>query len=126
MAYDTALLLFGLVAALLALAHVVHEILRDLAEGPTFLSKIHHDARAAALRRLDALLDGMGQVRSTRADVAPKHIGAITLVVDAYRELHIFVFDLAGVAPDVGLSGNQISGARRHRCDVVSTTASAR
>ena len=70
-----------------------------------------HNARAAALRGFNTLLDGVCEIRSACANVRAEDIRAITLVVDAYRELHIFVLDLAGVAPDVGLSGNQISGA---------------
>ena len=90
------------------------------------LAVVDADTAATLLRRLDALLDGVREVRSTGTDVAPKHIAPVALVVDAHGQLHIFVFDLRRVAPDVGLSGNQISGARRHRRDVVSVAASAR
>ena len=118
MAYDTAFVLLRLVAALLALAHVVHQVLRDLSQSSPLLPEVDDDAGPAPLGRLDALLDGMGQVRSTRTDVAPKHVGAIALVVDAYRELHIFVFYFTGVAPDVG---RHAADGRQEDLEVVPT-----
>ncbi len=124
MAYDTAFVLLRLVPSFLSFTHVVHQILRDLSQSSTFLAEVDDDARAAPLGRLDALLDGMRQVRSTRANVAPENITPVALVVDPHCQFDVFVFDLRRVAPDVGLSGNQISGARRHRRDVVFVTRS--
>ena len=83
-----------------------------------------HNARAAPLGRLDALLDGVRQVRAARADVAAKNITPVALVVDPHCQFDVFVLYFGRVAPDVGLSGNQISGARRHRRDVVFVTRS--
>ena len=100
--YDTALILLRLVTSFLAFTHVVHEILRDLSQSSTFLAEVDDDAGPAPLGRLDALLDGVREIRAARADVGPEDIGTITLVVDAHRELHIFVLDLRRVAPDVG------------------------
>ena len=56
-------------------------------------TEVHHNARAAALRRLDALLDGVREVRAARADVGTEDIGTITLVVEARTvKLDIFIF----------------------------------
>ena len=83
-----------------------------------------HNARAAALRGFNTLLDGVGQVRAARTNVAPKHVAPVALVVDPHCQFDVFVLYFGRVAPDVGLSGNQISGARRHRRDVVFVTRS--
>ena len=83
-----------------------------------------HNARAAALRGFNTLLDGVREVRSTGTDVAPKHVAPVALVVDPHCQFDVFVLYFGRVAPDVGLSGNQISGARRHRRDVVFVTRS--
>ena len=83
-----------------------------------------HNARAAALRGFNTLLDGVCEIRSACANVGAKDIRTITLVVDPHCQFDVFVLYFGRVAPDVGLSGNQISGARRHRRDVVFVTRS--
>ena len=116
--YDTALILLRLVTSFLAFPHVVHQILRNLTQSSPLLPEVDDDARAAALRGFNTLLDGVCEIRSTGADVAAEDVRPITLVVDAHRELHIFVFDLAGVAPYI--SGHAADG-RQEDLEVVST-----
>ena len=72
------------VAALLALARVVHHELRHLAQRAPLLAEVDDQPGAALLRRADALLDPVDQVRAARANVGAEHVGAVTLVVDAH------------------------------------------
>mmetsp|Transcript_27087 Transcript_27087/g.59906 ORF Transcript_27087/g.59906 Transcript_27087/m.59906 type:complete len:378 (+) Transcript_27087:182-1315(+) len=97
----------GGVPALSPLAHVVHEVLGDLAEGPALFAEVHAHTAAAPLCGADALLDGVRQVGSAGADVGPEHVGAVALVVHAHGKLHLLVRDCVRVAPDVdGESAN--------------------
>ena len=82
--YDTAFVLLRLVPTFLPFTHVVHQVLRNFSQSSTFLPKVDNNTSTAPLRRLDALLDGVREVRSTRADVAAEDVGTIALVVDPY------------------------------------------
>mmetsp|Transcript_362 Transcript_362/g.984 ORF Transcript_362/g.984 Transcript_362/m.984 type:complete len:286 (+) Transcript_362:625-1482(+) len=91
----------SLVTTFLALAHVVHQILRHLAQRTAFLAEIHADTRPAFLRSLDALLDCMRQVRPARADIGAKDVAAIALIVHSASKLHRLIWNFLWVAPDV-------------------------
>ena len=61
-----------------------------------------HNARAAALRGFNTLLDGVCEIRSACANVGAKHVRPITLVVDPHCQFDVFVLYFGRVAPDVG------------------------
>mmetsp|Transcript_51127 Transcript_51127/g.122994 ORF Transcript_51127/g.122994 Transcript_51127/m.122994 type:complete len:429 (-) Transcript_51127:1632-2918(-) len=94
-------ILRGPVAAFLALAHVVDEVLCHLSQGAALLPEVNANSCSSPLGTLDALLDGVRQVRPASADVGAEHVAAIALIVHAAGELHGLVGDLLGVAPDV-------------------------
>jgi hypothetical protein len=75
---------------------VVDQELGDFAERPAFLARIRDQADAAALRALDALLDGMGEVGPAGADVGAEDVGAVALVVHPRRELHRRIGEILG------------------------------
>src|SRR5690606_3597252 len=61
----------------------------------------------ALLGGLDALLNGMRQVRSASADVGAEHVGSVALVVHTDSQWDGLVLDGGWVTPDVdGLSSN--------------------
>mmetsp|Transcript_34503 Transcript_34503/g.62946 ORF Transcript_34503/g.62946 Transcript_34503/m.62946 type:complete len:479 (-) Transcript_34503:89-1525(-) len=93
--------LLGPVAALLPLALVVHQVLCHLAESAALLAVVDDHARATGLRGLDALLDGVREVRTAGADVRPKDVRPVALVVHPHRERHGLVRDGLHAAPDV-------------------------
>mmetsp|Transcript_65176 Transcript_65176/g.173780 ORF Transcript_65176/g.173780 Transcript_65176/m.173780 type:complete len:527 (-) Transcript_65176:281-1861(-) len=90
-----------LVTALLALTHVVDEVFCHLPKRSALFSEVYNDSCAASLSTLDALLDGLRQVRPACADVRAKHIAPVALVVHPARKLDGLVRDLLGVSPDV-------------------------
>jgi hypothetical protein len=61
--------------------------MNHLAECAPFLAVVGDDADAAALRRLDRVLDGVGEVRPAGADVRPEDVGAVAFVVRAAGHL---------------------------------------
>mmetsp|Transcript_24876 Transcript_24876/g.42829 ORF Transcript_24876/g.42829 Transcript_24876/m.42829 type:complete len:459 (-) Transcript_24876:97-1473(-) len=91
----------GTVTALGTLAHVVHEVLGDLSEGAALLAEVDHHTAATLLGSADALLNGVGQVRSAGADIGTEHVGAVALVVDSHGEGNALIGDGVGVTPDV-------------------------
>ena len=87
--------LLGAVAARLALARVVDEELRHLAQRASLLAEVDDEARAAGLGAADALLDGVGQVRAAGADVGAEDVRAVALVVHARGQRHGGIGELA-------------------------------
>mmetsp|Transcript_3601 Transcript_3601/g.10927 ORF Transcript_3601/g.10927 Transcript_3601/m.10927 type:complete len:215 (-) Transcript_3601:2485-3129(-) len=81
----------GAITALLSFAHVVDQVFRHLAQSPALLAEVDDDSISAALRALDALFDGVRQVRAARANVAPEDVAAVALVVHAASQLHRFI-----------------------------------
>ena len=61
-----------------ALAKVVYQIFRHLAQRTTFLAEVHNDANTTALCRTDALLYREYEIRFASADVRTKHIRTVT------------------------------------------------
>lgn len=80
-----------------ALAQVVHEILGHLAQGTALLAEVRDDADAARLRAADALLDRIGEVWLARADIRPKDVRAVALVVHPDSELLRLVLEEGGI-----------------------------
>ena len=70
-----------LVAARLALAGVVDEELRHLAERAAFLAVVDDDAGAALLGLLHAFLDAVHEIGPAGADVGAEHVRAVALVM---------------------------------------------
>src|SRR5205814_4412855 len=71
------------VAALLPLARVVDQELGHLAQGAAFLAGVDDQTYSALLRAADAFLDRMRKVRPAGADIGPKDVRAVALVVHA-------------------------------------------
>ncbi len=92
---------FGGVAALLPLAGVVDQELGHLAQRAAFLAVVHAQAHAAALRALDAFLDGVREVGAAGADVGAEHVGAVAFVVNASRQFDRGIRQIGRVAEDV-------------------------
>jgi hypothetical protein len=61
-----------------ALAKVVYQIFRHLAQRTAFLAEVHNDANTTSLRRTNALLYREYEVRLASADVRTKYIRAVT------------------------------------------------
>ena len=91
----------GAVAAQLALARVVDEELRDLAERAAFLAAVDDEPDAAGLRAADALFDRVRQIRPARADVGAEHVGAVAFVVHARGQRDVGIREIARVAEHV-------------------------
>ena len=74
----------GAVAALLALARVVDQELRHLAERAAFLAVVDDEARRrpAARSRMHSSI-AVREVGPAGADVGAEHVGAVALVVHA-------------------------------------------
>ena len=111
-AFGAGEVLGGGVAALLALAGVVDQELRHLAERAAFLAGVDDEADAAALRAVDALLDGVREVGPAGADVGAEDVGAVALVVHARGQRHRRVGEVVHVAEDV--DGLAADGRQEH------------
>src|SRR5205807_4415677 len=76
----------SLVAALLALAGIVDEEFRHLAECPALFAVIDDEAGASRLRLAHAFLDAVNKVGPASADVGTEYVGAVALVMNPARE----------------------------------------
>ena len=90
------------IAAFLALACVVDQKLRDLAERAAFLAIVNDDAESAGLSGACAFLDAVDQIGTAGADVRAEHIRAIALVMHAAGYLGGVVRQFADVAEQIG------------------------
>src|SRR6185503_9911125 len=86
------------IAALLALACVVDQEFRDLAQRAAFLAVVDDDAEPAGLPGARALLDSVKQVGPAGANVGAEHVRAVALVVHAAGDLRSMIRQLLGVA----------------------------
>src|SRR5581483_3574060 len=91
----------GLVPAWLALARVVDQELGHLPQCPPLLAVIDDEAGAAGLRLSDTLLDAVGEVWPTSADVGPEHIRAVALIMDPARQWTRRIVDGCGVTKNI-------------------------
>ena len=98
------------ITALLALSGVVDQVLGHLTEAAALLAVVDDQAGAATLSRLDGLLNRMREVGTARADVRSEDIRAIAFVVNAARQLNIFVWNGIRVAPDI--DGHSTDGGK--------------
>jgi hypothetical protein len=72
--FGTVEIRFGRVASFLAFAGIVHEVLGDFSERAAFFAVVNDDTASTALGGLDALFNGVRQVRTTRANVTSKDL----------------------------------------------------
>ena len=90
------------VAAFLALARVVDQEFRDLAERAAFLAVVDDDAEPAGLSGARAFLDAVEQIGTAGADVRAEHVGAVAFVMHAAGDLGAMVRQLGHVAEQIG------------------------
>ncbi len=71
-----------LISTRLTLTRVIYQKLRHLSERPTLFAVVDDQSDAACLRRTNALLDAVCEIRAARADVRAEDIRAIALIVN--------------------------------------------
>src|ERR1039458_5539048 len=91
----------GLVASRLALASIVHQELRDLAERPPFLTVVDDESRAACLGLAYALLDTVREIGAAGANIRAENVRAIAFVVHATGQAARRIADRRGITEDV-------------------------
>ena len=91
----------GRVAADLALARVVDEELRDLAERPSLLAAVDDQSDAAPLGTEDALLDRVRQIRTAGADIGAEDVGTVAFVMDPAGQRDRGIRQMTGIAEHV-------------------------
>src|SRR5277367_4833355 len=89
------------VAALLALARVVDQEFRDLAECASFLAVIDDDAETAGLAGARAFFDAVNEIRPAGTDIRTKDVGAVAFDVDAARDPRARIGKLCDVAEQI-------------------------
>jgi hypothetical protein len=89
------------ISAFLPLARIVHQVLGHFSETAALFAEVNHDATTASLCRLDAFFNGMRQIRPARADITPKDVTSVALIVDPTGQFNIFVRYRVRIAPDV-------------------------
>src|SRR6516165_3502362 len=98
----------GGVSSLLALARVVDQELRHLAECASFLAVVYDDAQSGGLSAARAFFDTVDKIRPASADIGAEDVGPVALIMYPARNEGARVLQLLNVA-------EQIDGGASHR-----------